>query len=126
MPDFDVLVKTLEHLRVAIDLTSPLFTRRSTGIEVTQSVQYYHSPSHPIDAADRVPDNSVTLVAYRPAVVRAYVRPGWGVPTDVPVGGTLLVERKQGIIGPWNVVTTLTPWLRPIMTPIDDDYDDER
>ncbi|PWI64526.1 hypothetical protein PCL_09575 [Purpureocillium lilacinum] len=116
MPDFDDLVKTL----------SPLFTRRSTGIEVTQSVQYYHSRSHLTDAADRAADNSVTLVAFKPAVVRAYVRPSWGVTTDVPVGGTLLVERKQGIIGPWNVVTTLTPWLRPTMTPIDDDYDDER
>ncbi len=116
MPDFDDLVKTL----------SPLFTRRSTGIEVTQSVQYYHSRSHLTDAADRAADNSVTLVAFKPAVVRAYVRPSWGVTTDVPVGGTLLVERKQGIIGPWNVVTTHSPWLRPTMTPIDDDYDDER
>lgn len=126
MADFDDLVKTLERLREAIDLSSPLFNRRATGIEVTQSVQYYHSRSHLTDAADRAPDNSATLVAFKPAVVRAYVRPGWGVPTDVPVGGTLLVERKQGVIGPWRTVTTLTPWLRSTTTPIDDAYDDER
>lgn len=126
MGDLDDLVNTIGRLRDAIDITSPLFARRSTGIEVTQSVQHYRSRSHLQDENDRAPDNSVTLIAFKPAVVRAYVRPRWGVTTDVPVGGTLLVERRQGVIGPWRTVTTLTPWLRSTMTPIDDAYEDER
>ncbi|EOO03285.1 putative peptidase m66 protein [Phaeoacremonium minimum UCRPA7] len=124
--DLKDLVGVLERLREAIDLTSPLFTRRSTGIEITQSVQYYHSASHLTDTNDRASDNAVTPVAYKPAVVRAYVRPGFGLPSDAPVGGTLKVERKSGIIGPWREVRTLSPWRAPTVTPLDDTYADER
>lgn len=124
--DLKDLVELLERLRLAIDLTSPIFLRRSTGIEINQSVQYYHSSSHLTDSNDRAPDNSATLVAYKPAVVRAYVRPAFGLPSDAPVGGTLKLERKSGIIGPWREVRMLSPWQTPTMTPLDDTYADER
>lgn len=126
MSYFENIGQILERLRDALDLSSRLFNRRATGIEVTQSVQYYRSGSHLTDPDDSLPDNSVTLVAFKPAIVRAYVRPRFGVTTDTPVGGTLLVERRQGLIGPWNVVATLNPWLSSTVTPIDDEYDDER
>jgi hypothetical protein len=126
MSDLNDLIKILEQLREAIDPRSPIFLRRSTGIEVTQAVQYYHSASHLTDASDRAPDNAATLIALKPAIVRAYVRPGFGLKTDTPVGGKLLVERKQGILGPWKEIATLSPWLAPTMTPVDDSYADER
>jgi hypothetical protein len=44
------------------------------GIEVTQAIQYYHSASHLTDPADRGADNSVRLIARKPAWVRVYVR----------------------------------------------------
>lgn len=44
------------------------------GIEVTQGIQHYQSAMHLFDPADRGPDNSLTLIAGRPAWVRAYMR----------------------------------------------------
>lgn len=44
------------------------------GIEVTQAIQYYRSAAHLTDPADRQPDNSVTLIAGKPAWARVYVR----------------------------------------------------
>lgn len=34
------------------------------------------------------------------------------------VGGTLLVERQDGIFGAYSTVTTLTPWFWPTVTPV--------
>ena len=124
--DLEDLTQILERLRDAIDTSSPLFKRRSTGIEVSQAVQYYHSASHLTDTSDRAPDNAAALVAFKPAVVRVYVRPGLGLPTDVPVGGSLLIERKRGVIGPWEEVITVSPWLAAKMTPVNASYADER
>lgn len=61
------------------------------GVEVTQSIQYFRADQHLTDAADRGPDNSLTLVADKPAWVRIYVE------TDAPgvvpkVTGTLDVD----------------------------------
>ncbi|VXB54502.1 conserved hypothetical protein [Microbacterium sp. 8M] len=126
MPDLSDLVQTLERLRDAIDVRSPLFTQRPVGIEVTQAVQYYHAAEHLTDPADRKADNAALLVAYKPAVVRVYVAPSALVRTGDPIGGTLLLERRSGLFGPWHEVITLSPWLLPTVTPVDDGYDDER
>src|SRR5262245_15675260 len=61
------------------------------GIEVTQAIQYYKSYKHLTDPADIKPDNSIPLIAGKPALVRVYVR-------SFPVGmkgvsGTLHLER---------------------------------
>lgn len=58
------------------------------GIEVTQGIQYFRADQHLTDLADRGPDNSLRIVANKPAWVRVYVE------TDSPgaianVTGTL-------------------------------------
>lgn len=40
------------------------------GIEITQATQHYRSDEHLTDPADQGPDNSVRLVANKPAWVR--------------------------------------------------------
>jgi hypothetical protein len=47
---------------------------RIDGIEVTQGIQHYHAYEHLTDPADQGQDNSVRLVANKPAWVRVYVR----------------------------------------------------
>ncbi|MFD6700117.1 MULTISPECIES: M66 family metalloprotease [unclassified Microbacterium] len=126
MPDLSDVVQTLERLRDVIDVRSPLFTQRPTGIEVTQAVQYYRASEHLTDPGDRKKDNAALLVAYKPAVVRVYVAPSALVRTGDPTGGSLLLERRQGLFGPWRAIVTIAPWLLPTVTPIDDGYDDER
>jgi hypothetical protein len=78
------------------------------GVEVTQGIQYYESARHLTDAADRQPDNSVTLIAGKPAWVRVYVRSGW-FSGDIPgVTGTITVRRRQlGFL--WQNIGTLSP-----------------
>ncbi|WP_282837028.1 M66 family metalloprotease [Microbacterium flavum] len=125
MPDLDDLILTLDRLRDTLG-HGPLLSRTATGIEVTQAIQYYRSREHLTDPADRAPDNAAALVAYKPAIVRAYVRPPFGASSADPVGGTLLVERQHGIFGAFSTVTTLAPWLWPTVTPLDDAYADER
>jgi hypothetical protein len=43
------------------------------GTEVTQAIQYYQSRQHLTDLTEVKPDNSVQLVAGKPAWVRVYV-----------------------------------------------------
>jgi hypothetical protein len=75
---------------------------RVDGVEVTQAIQYYKAEDHLSDAADRGPDNSVQLVANKPAWVRVYLRSGL-LPQMPGVTGTLLVERRRsGLI--WGTV----------------------
>lgn len=126
MPDIDDLIHTLADLREVLDRRPPLFAQHATGLEVTQAVQYYHAAEHLTDPNDRGKDNAVPLVAYKPAIVRAYVAPPLLETTGTPVGGTLRVERRVSVIGPWKEVVTLAPWLAPTVTPVDDGYDAER
>ena len=73
------------------------------GVEVTQSIQYRNANQHLTDAADRGPDNSVRLVADKPARVRVYVR---NLPNAVPgVVGTIMAQTRQ--FGFWNDVGPL-------------------
>ncbi|HSL71382.1 MAG TPA: hypothetical protein VK864_14140 [Longimicrobiales bacterium] len=83
-----------------------LWRARIHGIEVTQSIQYYRSAEHLTDAADRLPDNSVQLVAYKAAWVRVYVRSG--LFSSVNVTGTLEVARRNRVMT-YDVVGTYTP-----------------
>jgi hypothetical protein len=78
------------------------------GVEVTQAIQYYESARHLTDPADRQPDNSVTLIANKPAWVRVYVRAGWHT-GDIPgVTGTVTVRRREfGFL--WRNIGTLAP-----------------
>lgn len=64
------------------------------GVEVTQAIQFYDSAAHLTDAADQQADNSVTLVARKPAWVRVYVRSGWLFSSMTQVTGTLTVRRR--------------------------------
>ena len=115
MPDLDDLILTLDRLHDVLG-ERPALWRTTTGIEVTQAIQHYRSREHLTDPADRAPDNAATLVAYKTAIVRAYVRPPIGKSTGDAVGGTLLVERQDGIFGAYSTVTTLAPWLWPTVT----------
>jgi hypothetical protein len=103
---------TLEEARL-LDFQLPdwfldRFRFRIAGIEVTQAIQYYSAASHLTDPADRGADNSVRLVAGKPAWVRVYVRAGWRS-ADIPgVTGTLTVSRRSfGFFYPPG--TTLSP-----------------
>ena len=125
MPDLDDLILTLDRLHDVLG-ERPALWRTTTGIEVTQAIQHYRSREHLTDPADRAPDNAATLVAYKAAIVRAYVRPPIGKSTGDAVGGTLLVERQDGIFGAYSTVTTLAPWLWPTVTPVYDAYATER
>ena len=61
------------------------------GIEVTQGIQYYRADQHLTDPADRGPDNSLTLVANKPAWVRVYLEAS--TPGTIPnVTGKLKVD----------------------------------
>lgn len=71
-----------------------LFRFHAAGVEVTQSIQYYHASQHLTDPADRGADNAVTLVANKPAWVRVYVRSGFHHGPIPGVTGTLRVERR--------------------------------
>ena len=70
MADHELLT-TLHRFPQDFDITW-LLRMRVVGIEVTQAIQYYQAASHLTDAADRAPDNSVTLIAGKPAWVRVH------------------------------------------------------
>jgi hypothetical protein len=99
---------------------------RVQGIEVTQAIQHYRAASHLTDPADRGPDNSIRLVANKPAWVRVYVRPGLLANAGVTVAGTLDIRRRSlGFI--WNHVATLNPQPPGTVTaPATISYDAER
>lgn len=86
------------------------FRFRIVGIEVTQSIQYYSASSHLTDPGDRGADNSVRLIAGKPAWVRVYVGAGWRT-ADIPgVTGTLQVsQRVFGVFYPPGVVLAAQP-----------------
>ena len=87
---------------------SKLIGLRVDGVEVTQGIQYYDAHRHLTDSADRGPDNSVRLVAHKPAWVRVYLRSGLWNSTIASVAGTLKVERRT--FGPiFTQVGTYSP-----------------
>lgn len=76
------------------------------GVEVTQAIQYWRAADHLTDPADRGPDNSIPLVADKPAYVRVYVRRrGTSL---AGVIGTVTVQRQR--YGIWvDMGGALTP-----------------
>lgn len=64
------------------------------ALEVTQAIQYHRADEHLTNANDRGADNSVELMAYKPAWVRSYVRTGL-LGASAEVSGRLIVERMQ-------------------------------
>jgi hypothetical protein len=73
-----------------------------SGVEVTQAIQYCNAAEHLTDPADRAPDNSIRLVADKPACVRVYVR---SLQRQLGVIGTVTIQRKRR--GLWTDVATL-------------------
>lgn len=75
-----------------------------SGVEVTQSIQYYTPGQHLTDPADRRADNSARLVANKPAWVRLYAQSF----AETPVTASLRIERRSfGFL--WFPVATLSP-----------------
>jgi hypothetical protein len=124
MPDFDDLVLTLEKVRGAIE-GMQLDRSIILGMEVTQAIQYYDSAAHLTDPDDRGNDNAATLVAYKPALVRVYVRAQSGGGSPVSISGKLTVERGRPY-GPVRPVSTLTPSFGTGVVPRDDSYGNRR
>ena len=80
------------------------------GVEVTQGVQFYHANQHLTDRDDRGTDNSLRLVANKPAWVRVYIHSAFEPVSGV--NGTLEVSRATGIGGSgflYKPVSTLLP-----------------
>lgn len=96
------------------------------GVEVTQAIQYYGADRHLTNANDRGPDNSVRLVASKPAWVRVYVRTGL-LGSDANVTGDLVVERQDLPLVIFQNLGTLSPIGPGIaMTQRNPDYATER
>lgn len=85
----------------------PLFALCIDGVEITQSIQYYHADEHLTDAADRGPDNSIRVVANKPTWVRVYLRSALLTYSDTATGSAVLERRVQGFA--WRRIATLTP-----------------
>lgn len=79
------------------------------GVEVTQAIQHYKADQHLTDPKDRGMDNSVSLVASKPAYVRVYVRSGLFA-SIANITGELRIERRRDVLGiSWQSVATLSP-----------------
>jgi hypothetical protein len=75
------------------------------GLEVTQAIQYYQSEKHLTDPNDRRADNSIRLIAGKPAWVRVYLSSIFGISG---VSGTLEVQRRyRGFL--WKTVAIINP-----------------
>jgi hypothetical protein len=79
------------------------------GVEVTQAIQYRRAEDHLTDPSDRGPDNSIRLVADKPAYVRVYVRSS--LSSVGGVVGTVTVQRLR--YGIWRDSGTLTQQFPP-------------
>ncbi len=79
------------------------------GVEVTQAIQYRRAEDHLTDPADRGSDNSVRLVADKPAYVRIYVRSNLAPVAGVT--GTVTVQKRR--YGIWRDAGTLTQQFPP-------------
>ena len=94
------------------------------GVEITQGIQYYNASQHLTDAADQAPNNSVRLIAGKPAWVRVYLR-GF-VRQITGVTGTVEVQRRSQFVL-YNTLGTLSPQPPGTATAtINPDYDTER
>lgn len=91
----DALIELLKGAGPRFDFAK-LIGLTIRGVEVTQTVQHWHSAEHLTDQDDQGPDNSIRLVADKPALVRVYVGRLSG--SLAGVTGTVVVQRlKRGI-----------------------------
>jgi hypothetical protein len=111
-----------ESVRDALNRPDRLFGLWIDGVEVTQAIQYQRAPEHLTDPTDRGPDNSIRLVADKPAYVRVYVRNLWAA---TGVTGRITVQKRR--LGMWRDVGTL-PQRPPgaISVALSPSYDSER
>jgi hypothetical protein len=99
-------------LRRVFDYEIGIFDRLQraaiSGIEVTQGIQYYQAHRHLTNEDDRGDDNSVRLVASKPAWARVYVHSNLlGLSQNVT--GELVIERQNALPLSWSTVATLSP-----------------
>jgi hypothetical protein len=114
--------------RVGIEVDAGWLVRpHIAGVEVTQGIQYFGAGRHLANANDRGPDNSVRLVARKPAWVRVYVRSGM-FGADQVLTGELVVEHRSGpFLAEWTQVATLLPrGAGAVLSQRDPDYATER
>jgi hypothetical protein len=98
-----------QRIGAGID-TGPMLTRPYiAGVEVTQGIQYFWADQHLTNANDRGPDNSVGLVARKPAWVRVYVRSGLLGDSQNLTGEVVVEHRTGALLGDWTQVGILTP-----------------
>lgn len=101
------LIRDRPELLEALDQPRLLALLRLSvqGMEVTQGIQFYRAKEHMTDQNDHGPDNSLPLVAGKPAWVRVYLRALLG---PIPnVTGTLEVYRRQSGLF-WKKIATLS------------------
>ena len=101
----DHLATTLVRIEEVLRGPFRLFGLRVYGVEVTQAIQYFDAQLHLTDPADRGADNSIRLVADKPACVRVYVR---NRPNPL-VGVTATVTMQRRRYGIFVDAGTLTP-----------------
>jgi len=102
------LSERFELARAVIGIRD-LFNPKISGIEVTQGIQYYKASRHLTDPNDRGNDNSVRLVAAKPAWARVYVRSGI-LGGSYELAGELIIDRNISAIGAiWSNIATLLP-----------------
>jgi hypothetical protein len=124
-----LLELTAAARRVGIDIDAGRWLVRPyvAGVEVTQGIQYFGAERHLTDPKDRGRDNSLRLVARKPAWVRVYVRSGiFGASQELT--GELVVEHRTGaFLAEWQEVARL-PALFPasVFSQTDPDYATER
>src|SRR3954468_18856623 len=75
------------------------------GMEVTQAIQWRGASQHLTDSKDWGPDNGVTLVADKPAMLRIYVHANFAPVTGVVA--TVTVQRRR-----WGI------WVDAYDTPV--------
>ncbi len=103
-----------------IDPTNPKFLKPYIdGIEVTQGIQYYKADQHLTDPDDRNKDNSVILVANKPAWVRVYVHDLSSSGRNVT--GELEVDRNWQFPPKWDqeIIKPLAPSTVPTLENFD-------
>jgi hypothetical protein len=96
------------------------------GREVTQCIQYLVADRHLTNPDDPGPDNSVRLVARKPAWVRVYVRSALLGASQVLTGDLIVEHRSGAFLGEWTQVATLLPVGGSVLSQRDPDYATER
>ncbi len=98
-----------QRIGAEIDTGRWLIRSYVAGVEVTQGLQYLSADRHLTNADDRGPDNSVRLVARKPAWVRVYVRSGLLASSQLLTGDLIVEHRTGALLGDWTRVATLSP-----------------